>query len=71
MKITRDVILKGGGLVQEIHSQGKSRLARLFSAIYQGDWVSFYLAMLYRIDPTPVAVIESLKRELAKVPLGR
>ncbi len=71
MRITKDVILKGGGLVHEIHSRGKSRLARLFSVVYEGDWASFYLALLYRIDPTPVAVIESLKKQLAKVPLGR
>lgn len=71
MKITKEVILKGGGRVHEIHSQGKSRLARLFSVIYKGDWTSFYLALLYRIDPTPVAVIESLKKRLAKVPLER
>jgi glucose/mannose-6-phosphate isomerase len=35
--------------------------------IYWGDWVSFYLALLYGIDPTPVPVIEFLKKELAKV----
>ncbi len=54
--------------VEEIHTQGKSRLARLFSAIHLGDWVSYYLALLYRVDPTPVKVIEALKKELAQVP---
>ena len=54
--------------VEEIDTQGKSRLARLFSAIHLGDWVSYYLALLYRIDPTPVKVIEALKKELAQVP---
>ena len=60
-----------GVLVEEVNSQGKSRLARLFSVIYLGDWVSYYLALLYRIDPTPVVVIESLKKELAGVKLKK
>lgn len=72
MKITRGFISgRKGVCIEEIHSEGKSRLARLFSAIYFGDWVSLYLALLYRIDPTPVAVIESLKKQLARVPFGQ
>lgn len=66
MKITKDLLTQRGVRVVEIRSQGKNRLARLFSVIYLGDWISFYLALLYRIDPTPVTVIESLKRRLAR-----
>jgi glucose/mannose-6-phosphate isomerase len=39
----------------------------MFSLIYLGDWVSYYLAVLNRVDPTPVKVIDYLKAELAKV----
>lgn len=66
-KITKGVIAKRGVPITEIHSEGKSRLARLFSVIHLGDWISFYLALLYGIEPTPVVVIEHLKKELAKV----
>jgi glucose/mannose-6-phosphate isomerase len=31
-----------------------------------GDYVSYYLAILYRIDPSPVEVINYLKDKLAK-----
>lgn len=66
MEFTRNLLARERGvLTQEIHSRGRSRLARLFSVIYLGDWVSYYLALLYKIDPTPVAVIESLKKRLA------
>ncbi|MBI4115883.1 MAG: bifunctional phosphoglucose/phosphomannose isomerase [Candidatus Omnitrophica bacterium] len=65
-KITEDILAKQGVHSLEIRSQGESRLARLFSTIHLGDWVSYYLALLYEIDPTPVVVIESLKRQLAK-----
>jgi glucose/mannose-6-phosphate isomerase len=67
MKITREHIAKQGAEVFEIESRGKSALARFFSVVYLGDWTSFYLALLYGIDPTPVPVIEYLKKELAKV----
>jgi glucose/mannose-6-phosphate isomerase len=39
----------------------------MFSLIYIGDFVSFYLAILYGIDPTPVEKVTFLKNELAKV----
>ncbi|MEK9135578.1 MAG: SIS domain-containing protein [Bacteroidota bacterium] len=48
-------------------SEGTSLLARIFSLVYLGDWVSFYLALLHNVDPTPVKVIDYLKDELAKV----
>jgi glucose/mannose-6-phosphate isomerase len=67
MKITREHLAKQGVETFEMASEGRSPLARLFSVIYWGDWVSFYLALLYGIDPTPVPVIEFLKKELAKV----
>lgn len=66
MKITKEVIEKSGVPVLELASQGKSPLVRLFSTIYLGDWISYYLAILYGVDPTPVKVIEFLKGELAK-----
>ncbi|MHC2994209.1 MAG: bifunctional phosphoglucose/phosphomannose isomerase [Candidatus Atribacteria bacterium] len=47
-------------------SKGKGKLARMFSIIYLGDMVSCYLAILNKVDPSPVACIENLKKELAK-----
>ena len=61
--ITRSLI---GGEFEEIWSQGESLLARLFSLVYYGDFLSFYLAILTKVDPTPVEPIDILKRELAK-----
>ena len=48
----------------EISSQGESLLVRIFSLIYLGDWVSFYLAMLNGVDPTPIENISYLKKSL-------
>ena len=70
MNLTKSVIAPLAGKVVELFSEGKGLLARMFSLIYLGDWVSFYLAILYQVDPTPVEVIQRLKSELAKEPLG-
>ncbi|MEN3037793.1 MAG: bifunctional phosphoglucose/phosphomannose isomerase [Candidatus Kryptonium sp.] len=67
IEITDDLIRPYAGEVLNIYSEGKSPLARLFSQIYLGDWVSFYLAILNKVDPTPVRPIEYLKSELAKI----
>ena len=50
--------------VEEVHTQGDSLLARMFSTIYLGDFVSYYMAIWNRVDPSPVHIIENLKRKL-------
>lgn len=50
--------------VEEIKTEGKSLLARIFSIIYLGDFTSYYLAIRNRVDPTPVEIIEKLKLKL-------
>jgi len=65
MDITKQVLGEYTPRVTEVWSEGSSLLARMFSLVYLGDWMSFYLAMLHGIDPTPVAVIDRLKKELA------
>ena len=64
--ITKRIIGKSAGATVEVESQGKSPLARMFSLIHLGDWVSFWLAALNGVDPSPVPVIEGLKKELGK-----
>jgi len=51
--------------VEEIETRGNHLLSRMFSAIYLGDFASYYLALFNREDPTPVNIIEYLKKELA------
>lgn len=67
MHITKEIIAGYTAHVAEVWSEGRSLLARMFSLICLGDWVSFYLAILHGEDPTPIAVIEYLKNELRKV----
>ncbi len=65
MEITKELIAPFAAEIVEIEAGGKTRLARLFFLICLGDYVSFYLAMLNGVDPTPVERIEELKTRLA------
>ena len=67
MRVTKEIVGEFAGKVLEVESEGTSLLARMFSLIYLGDWVSYYLALLNGVDPTPVKVIDYLKRQLEKV----
>ncbi|ACM59743.1 bifunctional phosphoglucose/phosphomannose isomerase [Caldicellulosiruptor bescii] len=67
MDITKDLIKGVVSGVNDIYSIGNSRLARMFSLIYLGDYVSLYLATLYQNDPTPVKKIDILKNKLAEI----
>ena len=64
--LTRKVIDGKARVVREIQSEGKSRLARILSMVYLGDFTSLYMAYLNQVDPTPVTVIESFKKALGR-----
>ncbi len=49
----------------EIKGLGKSKLAKIMSAIFFTDFVSFYLSILNKIDPTPVSSIEAFKEQIS------
>ena len=66
MSITASILKKEEFHVLEIESKGKTLLERMLSLIYIGDFTSFYLAILNKIDPTPVKRISYLKKPMAK-----
>ena len=66
-EITKEIIKDKVADYLTCSSTGKEKLSRLFSLIYLGDMVSYYLAILNETDPSPVNCIEILKKELAKI----
>jgi len=50
--------------IVECTSEGKTPLARIMSMVILGDLVSLELAQLNDVNPTPVEIIENLKKEL-------
>jgi len=53
--------------VIEVNVKGKSKLAKMMYLMYLGDFSSCYLAILRKIDPSPVDVIMELKKRLAEL----
>jgi glucose/mannose-6-phosphate isomerase len=64
---TRELLDREGVTVREIHARGDGALAQMLSLIHFGDYVSFYLAMLNEVDPTPVQPIALLKQRLGEL----
>ncbi|EMR73497.1 bifunctional phosphoglucose/phosphomannose isomerase [Thermoplasmatales archaeon SCGC AB-539-N05] len=52
--------------VIEIQTEGETLLARMMYLLLLGDFLSCYLAVLRKIDPTPVDIITDLKKILGK-----
>lgn len=50
--------------VLEIYAMGRGKLAKIFSLLHMGDMTSIYLAILRRVDPTPVKTIERIKEKV-------
>ena len=57
-----------GGCNVSVHDfvdvQGDSRLAQMWTMLHFGDYLAYYLAMAYQVDPTQVAAIEDLKARM-------
>jgi len=62
--LTSKVLLIEGISTHSIDARGETPLAHLWTCLHLGDYVSYYLAMAYGVDPTPVAAIENFKREM-------
>jgi glucose/mannose-6-phosphate isomerase len=64
---TQDLLDREGIRTETVWGQGESRLAQMFSLIHFGDYVSYYVSLLNRVDPTPVEPIDHLKERLAEL----
>ncbi|RKX19981.1 MAG: bifunctional phosphoglucose/phosphomannose isomerase [Candidatus Zixiibacteriota bacterium] len=66
MDIVLKIISEKNVEVIELYTQGDELLTRLFSLIQLADYTSFYMALLNKVDPTPIRVIDYLKERLAE-----
>jgi glucose/mannose-6-phosphate isomerase len=63
--VTLQLLERADVATQVVFGRGESALAQMLSLIHFGDYVSFYLAVLNDVDPTPVSAIAFLKERLA------
>jgi glucose/mannose-6-phosphate isomerase len=63
--LLRELVTPVVGGVSEVRARGSASLARLLGLAYVGQWVSFYLAVLRRVDPWAVPTLDAFKVRLA------
>jgi len=61
-EVMSDLMRKKNMEVEIVNIAGKNIVEKIFSTLYFGDWVSYYLALEYGIDPTPVNMVEEFKK---------
>ena len=64
MELTKEVTNAKGVATTEIALTGDHFLTKMFSAVLIGDLTSYYLALRYGKDPSPVELIEELKKSM-------
>lgn len=61
---TRQVFLTSGMNTEFIGAKGELALAQMWTMLHYGDYLAYYLALAYGIDPTPVQALVELKATL-------
>ena len=65
-KATAQLLAKAQIKHELVEAIGATAIAQVMSLILFGDYISFYLAILNRVDPTPVDSIDFVKKYLAQ-----
>jgi glucose/mannose-6-phosphate isomerase len=65
-RLTRKGFMMEGHGTDVVVARGKGRLAQMWNLLLFGDYVAYYLAMAYEVDPSPVPKLVELKEQLKK-----
>jgi glucose/mannose-6-phosphate isomerase len=66
VEITRNIMMVEGLTTDLIKARGDTRMSQMWSTLLFGDYVSYYLAMAYGVDPTPIPPIIALKQAMSQ-----
>jgi glucose/mannose-6-phosphate isomerase len=64
LELTRRGFMVEGLNTDVYNANGESALAHIWTALHFGDYLAYYLAMVYEVDPTPVDALQTLKATL-------
>ncbi len=64
IEYSQGFFLEAGVGIDSVRARGEGKLAQMFSLLQFGDYVSYYLALAYGEDPTPIEALNELKRLL-------
>jgi len=62
----RQAFMLEGMNTDYVDARGNTPLAHIWTLIIFGDYMAYYLAMGYGVDPTPVKVVADFKRSMAE-----
>jgi glucose/mannose-6-phosphate isomerase len=66
-RVTRELFQRAGARCEVVEATGPDALSHMVCSIVQGDFLSYYLALLNGTDPTSIDAIDYLKARLAEV----
>lgn len=64
IEITKTLMQQNLSKIFEVWVQGKTNLAKMLSTILIADFTSIYLAILRKLDPTPVNTVTTMKEKI-------
>jgi glucose/mannose-6-phosphate isomerase len=64
--LTRQALMLEGMNTDYIDARGDSALAHMWTTILFGDYMAYYLAIAYGVDPTPIPALEAFKKSLSE-----
>ena len=63
--MTRQAFMLEGMNTDHVDARGNTPLAQIWTTILFGDYMAYYLAMAYGVDPTSTYAIDEFKRALS------
>jgi len=63
-RLTREEFMRAGINTDVLKFQEVNPLAEIWTSLLFGDFLSYYLAIAYQIDPTPIDAIQALKKAM-------
>lgn len=66
LKLTADVIEKNNHQFSTFKPRSEKKLSQIFEVLSAGSFISFYLALLYGVDPNKIPWVDYFKEKLAK-----
>ena len=64
--LTRKTFMLEGMNTDYVDARGSTPLAHMWTLILFGDYMAYYLAMGYGVDPTPIPVLVDFKKSMAE-----
>jgi len=66
LELTRKAFMLEGLNVDVVNARGDTPLAHMWTMILFGDYMAYYLAMAYGVDPTPIQALLDFKKAMAE-----